>query len=72
MPKGGRRKGAGRRVGSGLYGEPTQPMRSPISIKDLHQMLNQYYRLTASRFTSLTMLLRYEEQQRKAHGDADR
>ncbi len=34
MPRGGKRKGAGRKVGSGKYGEPTKPVRVPVSLID--------------------------------------
>jgi DNA polymerase V len=34
MPRGGSRKGAGRPKGTGLYGEPTRPMRVPASLID--------------------------------------
>lgn len=35
MPKGGKRKGAGRKTGSGKYGEPTTPVRIPVSLVDI-------------------------------------
>ena len=34
MPRGGARKGAGRKLGSGKYKEPTKPVRIPISLID--------------------------------------
>ena len=32
MPRGGKRIGAGRPYGSNMYGEPTVPMRVPVSL----------------------------------------
>jgi DNA polymerase V len=32
MPRGGKRKGGGRKPGSGKYGEKTIPIRVPISM----------------------------------------
>ena len=34
MPRGGKRKGAGRPVGTGKYGEPTKALRVPVSMVD--------------------------------------
>lgn len=34
MPRGGKRKGAGRKKNSGRYGEPTKPVRIPVSLID--------------------------------------
>ncbi len=34
MPRGGKRKGAGRPKGSGKFGEPTKAMRVPVSMTD--------------------------------------
>jgi DNA polymerase V len=34
MPRGGSRKGAGRPKGTGMYGEPTRPVRVPASLID--------------------------------------
>ena len=34
MPSGGKRKGAGRPPGKGSYGEPTRPVRLPVSLID--------------------------------------
>ena len=34
MPRGGYRKGAGRSRGTGKYGEPTVPVRVPVSMVD--------------------------------------
>ena len=37
MPRGGKREGAGRPVGTGRFGEPTAPIRVPLS--DLNKAL---------------------------------
>jgi hypothetical protein len=43
MPWGGRRKGAGRKSGSGKYGEPTAPVRVPQKLADrLEEVLTAY------------------------------
>lgn len=34
MPRGGKRKGAGRPLGQGPFGEPTKPVRLPVSLVD--------------------------------------
>jgi len=34
MPRGGKRKGAGRPKNSGKYKEPTKPVRIPVSLID--------------------------------------
>ncbi len=34
MPRGGKRRGAGRPAGQGRYGEPTRPVRLPVSLVD--------------------------------------
>lgn len=33
--RGGRRAGAGRKLGSGMYGEPTKPIRVPARFEDI-------------------------------------
>jgi hypothetical protein len=38
--RGGKRMGAGRKVGSNAYMEPTKPMRVPLSIVDVIQHHN--------------------------------
>ncbi len=47
MPRGGRREGAGRPVGTGKFGEPTAPIRVPLSFlnKALTCIHNQFFRL---------------------------
>lgn len=52
MTRGGYRKGAGRKKGYGAYGEPTQPIRVPISlIPSLKETLRQYQILIPSDLT---------------------
>ncbi len=44
MPRGGRRTGAGRPTGSGMYGEKTLAIRIPISrIEDVRRVVQQSY-----------------------------
>ena len=47
MPRGGKREGAGRPVGSGKFGEPTKSIRVPLS--DLEKALecihNRFFKL---------------------------
>ena len=46
MPRGGRRAGAGRPLGSGRFGEPTTAMRVPISqISAVHDTIQKKFRL---------------------------
>ncbi len=41
MPRGGKREGAGRSKGSGKFGEPTKPIRLPISLVEQIEQLQQ-------------------------------
>ena len=41
MPRGGKRAGAGRSKGSGKFGEPTKPIRLPISLVEQIEQLQQ-------------------------------
>lgn len=47
MPRGGQRQGAGRRTGSGKFGEPTKAVRIPLSEVDnvLRLVQHRFYRL---------------------------
>lgn len=43
MPSGGSRKGAGRKLNSGIYKEPTKAIRIPLSlVKIIQQMLDAH------------------------------
>lgn len=42
MKRGGKREGAGRKPGTSLYGEPTKPMRIPLSlVAEVEKMLRK-------------------------------
>jgi DNA polymerase V len=41
MPRGGKRAGSGRAKGSGKFGEPTKPIRLPISLVEQIEQLQQ-------------------------------
>lgn len=41
MPRGGKRAGSGRSKGSGKFGEPTKPIRLPISLVEQIEQLQQ-------------------------------
>ena len=43
MGRGGKRDGAGRKLGSGKYKEPTKPVRIPLSLVDkVLEFINQW------------------------------
>ena len=43
MPRGGKRKGSGRKLGGGQYGEPTTPIRIPLSlVEKVKEFINQW------------------------------